>query len=148
MRTDSCGDDGGAFAAVGSPLAGWLNDRFGRRRVTILFTTFLGLTGFGFHSLTGILALFLWIFLIFFIFCADVTTTSYSTELFPTRYRSTAKETRQVLSTLATILGLSAVSALYLVFDSNWSAISVVCPFSLVAGWIVSLFCLKPLVEN
>ena len=34
---------------------------------------------------------------------------------------------------LAAIIGLSAVSALYLVFHSNWFAISVVCLFSLVA---------------
>ena len=130
---------GGAFATVGSPLTGWLSDRFGRTLITIAFTALLGLTGVAFYSLTGILAPFLWIILIFFILGAEVTTTSYSTELFPIRYRSTATGARQVLSTLAAILGLSAVSALYLVFDSNWIAISVVCLFSLVAPWIVWL---------
>ena len=130
---------GGAFATVGSPLTGWLSDRFGRTLITIAFTALFGLTGVAFYSLTGILAPFLWIILIFFILGAEVTTTSYSTELFPIRYRSTATGARQVLSTLAAILGLSAVLALYLVFDSNWIAISVVCLFSLVAPWIVWL---------
>ena len=71
---------------------------------------------------------------------SDVTTTSYSTELFPTRYRSTATGVRGLVSTLGAILALSAISGLYLVFGSNWVAISVLCLVSLIAPVIVWLF--------
>ncbi|MBT4494144.1 MAG: MFS transporter [Gammaproteobacteria bacterium] len=131
---------GGVFAIIGNPLSGWLSDRFGRKPITILFTTFLGLAGLAFYSVSGVLVPVLWTALIFFILGSDVTTTSYSTELFPTRYRSTATGVRGLVSTLGAILALSAISGLYLVFGSNWVAISVLCLVSLIAPVIVWLF--------
>jgi len=130
---------GGTFAIVGNPLAGWLSDRYGRKPVTIVFTAFLGIAGVAFYSASGILVPLLWTGLIFFVMGSDVTTTSYGTELFPTRYRSTATGVRGLISTMAAILGLSAISGLYFVFESNWTAISVVCAFSLIAPVVVWL---------
>ncbi len=130
---------GGALAIIGNPLAGWLSDRFGRKPITIIFTTFFAICGFTFYAASGIFVPLLWIGLIFFIMGSDVTTTSYGTELFPTRYRSTATGFRGMVSTFASILGLTAVSMLYVVFSSNWTAIAVLCAISLFAPIMVWL---------
>ncbi len=131
---------GGALAVVGNPLAGWLSDRFGRRPVTMVFTGLFALTAVFFYASVGMLVPLLWVVMIFFVFGSDVTLTSYGTELFPTKYRTTATGFRSIVSTTAGIAGLLAVSALYLVFDSNWVAISVLCALSLVVPLIVWMF--------
>ena len=131
---------GGALAIVGNPLAGWLSDRFGRKPITILFTGMFSLTALAFYAIGGVFVPLLWVGLIFFVMGSDVTTTSYGTELFPTRYRSTATGFRAIVSTAAGILGLTAVSLMYTVFESNWTSISVLCVISLIAPVMVWLF--------
>mgnify|MGYP003683570907 FL=1 len=131
---------GGALAIVGNPLAGWLSDRFGRRPVTMLFTGMFSLAALAFYSMGGVFVPLLWVGLIFFLMGSDVTTTSYGTELFPTRYRSTATGFRAIAATAAGIFGLTAVSLLYPIFDSNWTSIAVLCVISLIAPVMVWLF--------
>jgi len=131
---------GGALAIVGNPLAGWLSDRFGRRPVTMMFTGMFSLAALAFYSMGGVFVPLLWVGLIFFLMGSDVTTTSYGTELFPTRYRSTATGFRAIAATAAGIFGLTAVSLLYPVFDSNWTSIAVLCVISLIAPVMVWLF--------
>jgi len=131
---------GGAFAIVGSPLAGWLSDRKGRKPVTVVFSIAYTIVCIVFYTVGGFFTPFLWIGLIFFVMGTDVTLTSFGTELFPTAQRSTASGLRGLVGTMAAILGLSAVSALYLVFNSNWIAIAVVCCAGLVVPIVVWLF--------
>ena len=131
---------GGALAIVGNPLAGWLSDRFGRRPITTLFTGMFSLAAVAFYSLVGAFVPVLWIGFIFFMMGSSVTTTSYGTELFPTRYRSTATGFRAIVAAAAGILGLSTVSLLYPVFGSNWTSIAVLCAVSLIAPVMVWLF--------
>lgn len=130
---------GGGLAVVGNPLAGWLSDRFGRRPITVIFTLMFSITAIIFYAVSGVFVPLLWVFLIFFVMGSDVTTTSYGTELFPTRYRSTATGFRSIVATSAGILGLVAVSALYVVFESNWTSIIVICGISLIAPLIIWL---------
>ena len=131
---------GGALAIVGNPLAGWLSDRFGRRPMTTLFTAMLPLAAFAFYSMTGVIAPILWIGLIFFHSGSEVVSTSYGTELFPTRYRSTGTGFRAIVGSAAGIIGLSMVSLLYPIFGSNWTAITVLCAISLITPLMVWLF--------
>jgi hypothetical protein len=56
------------------------------------------------------------------------------------RDRSTATGFRAIVSTAAGILGLTAVSLMYTVFESNWTSISVLCAISLIAPVMVWLF--------
>lgn len=130
---------GGALAIVGNPLAGWLSDRFGRRPVTILFTGFFAFAAMVFYAATGVLVPMLWVAVVFFVMGGEVVTTSYSTELFPTRYRSTANGFRGVVVTLAAITGLAAVSALFPFTGSNWVSLSIMAAASLSAPLVVWL---------
>ena len=130
---------GGALAIIGNPLAGWLSDRYGRRPVTVIFMTFFALCTLLFYGVIGVVVPILWIGLIFFVMGSDVTLTSYSTELFPTRYRSTASGVKGMVAAIAATLGLSAVSGLYVIFGSNWTAIAVLAGVSLLAPLIVWL---------
>ncbi len=131
---------GGALAIIGNPLAGWLSDRFGRKPITVIFTTMFSVTGLVFYAASGVFVPLLWIGLIFFVMGSDVTTTSYGTELFPTRYRSTATGFRSIVATVAAIVGLSSVSVLFVIFDSIWVSISVLCAISLIAPVMVWVF--------
>ena len=98
-----------------------------------MFTGLFSVTALVFYSVTGVFVPLLWVLMIFFVMGSDVTTTSYGTELFPTRYRSTATGFRALVATIAGIIGLSAVSLLYVVVGSNWVAISLLCGVSLIA---------------
>lgn len=131
---------GGALAIVGNPLAGWLSDRFGRRPITVIFTGMFALIALTFYAVGGMFVPLLWVGLIFFLMGSEVTTTSYGTELFPTRYRATATGFRAVTATASVICGLAAVSLLYTVFESNWTSIAILCAVSLIAPVIVYLF--------
>ncbi len=131
---------GGALAIVGNPLAGWLSDRFGRKPVTILFTAMFSLVTLIFYLSSGVFVPLLWIALIFFVMGGDVTTTSYGTELFPTRYRTTANGFRGMVGTVAAIVGLTAVSVLFAYTGSNWVSIAIIAGVSLVAPFFVWMF--------
>jgi len=124
---------GGGLAIIANPLAGWLSDRVGRKPITILFTGMFSVVALIFYAVSGVFVPLLWVLMTFAIMGSDVTTTSYGTELFPTRYRTTATGFRSFVATVAGVIGLSAVSMLYVVFDSNWIAISVLCVFSFIA---------------
>ncbi len=131
---------GGGLAIIGNPLAGWLSDRFGRRPVTCIFAASFTFMGIIFYSAIGIYVPLLWIGLIFFVMGSDVTLSAYGTELFPTKYRSTATGFRGFMGTIASIMGLSAVSGLFLIFNSNWISIAVLCGICIVVPLIVWLF--------
>ncbi len=130
---------GGMLAIVSNTLAGWLSDRFGRKPITIIFTSLFAITGMVFYTVSGLFIPMLWIAMIFTVMGSDVTTTSYATELFPTRYRSTATGFRSMIGTVASILGLTAVSALYVVFESNWTSLAVLSALALIAPVLVWL---------
>ncbi len=131
---------GGAFAIIGNPLAGWLSDRFGRRRICSLFVTGFMLAAAGFYMAIGLLLPALWMLLIFFVMGTDVTMTAVGVELFPTSKRATAAGARSVIGTLGSVTGFAAVSVLFGVLGSNWSAIVVVTGAALIVPALVWLF--------
>ena len=131
---------GGLLAILGNPLAGWMSDRFGRRPVTCIFTLCFAFMAMFFYSAIGMFVPLLWIALIFFLMGGDVTLSTYGTELFPTKFRSSATGLRGFIGTIASILGLSAVSGLFMIFNSNWISIAVLCGVCFLAPVIVWLF--------
>jgi MFS family permease len=123
---------GGAFGIIGNPLAGWLSDRFGRRPTSIGFSLAFLLVASVFYGSLGVFVPFLWIGLIFFMMGTEVTVTAYGTELFPTRMRSTAAGVRGVVATIGAVMGLAAVSLLFVLVGSNWLAIMILCGIGII----------------
>lgn len=131
---------GGFFAVIGNPLAGWLSDRWGRRPITSIFLVLAGLGALGLYAGTGSAVGFLWVLLIFGNMGSEVTLAAYGAEMFPTSQRSTASGVRTFATTLGTVTGLAAVSALFAVLGSNWTALLVVAAGAGVAAALVGLF--------
>jgi MFS family permease len=113
---------GGALAIVGNMVAGWGSDRWGRRRVALVFI--LGQVGWtlAYYSVSGPL-LVAWVGRIFMALGANVTLSAFGVARFPTSSRSTAAGMRLVFLTLGGSLGLLLESLLYGVVASHWGAI-------------------------
>jgi MFS family permease len=131
---------GGGLAIIGNPLGGWLSDRFGRRPIGTIFAFGYGLALLAFYSFSGLLLPLLWIAYVFFSMGTDVTLSAYRTELFPTSMRSSAGGATHFVSVTGGIVGLMAVSALYGVVGSTWTAVLIVGSLTLlvpVAIWFL-----------
>ena len=131
---------GGAFGIVGNPLAGWLSDRFGRRPVSSGFSVGFLIIACIFYGSVGMFVPLLWIVLLFFLMGTDVTISSYGSELFPTRARSTATGIRGFVDTIGAAIGLAAVSGLFAVVGSIWHAIMILCGIGFVVPIMLYLF--------
>jgi len=129
---------GGALAIVGNPLAGWLSDRHGRRPVAGLFSTAFVVVAILFYgAFAAWAAPVLWVALIFSMMGTEITFAAFGVELFPTSQRSTASGVRALLFAIGSVAGLLAVSALFPLLGSNWSAITALAVVGLCAPIIV-----------
>jgi putative MFS transporter len=129
---------GGALAIVGNIVAGWGSDRWGRRRVALVFI--LGQVGWTlvYYSVSGPLLVVAWIGRIFTALGANVTLSAFGVELFPTSSRSTAAGVRLLFVTLGGSLGLLLEALLYRLVASHWVAIGILallaCPGALLVA--------------
>ena len=130
---------GGAFAVIGNTFAGWLSDRVGRKRVTILFLLSEAVFTLAYYNVSTSLVVPLWILMIFALLGSNVMIAAYGTELFPTSYRSTAAGVRSSVWTLGGSVGLVLESFLYNMLGSHWSAISLLATFAVLAPLIVAV---------
>jgi MFS family permease len=131
---------GGALAIIGNPLGGWLSDRHGRRPIGAIFAFGYAVALLLFYTVGGLLLPVLWIAYVFFSMGTDVTLSAYRTELFPTSMRSSAGGATHFVSVTGGIVGLIAVSALYGVVGSTWTAILIVASLTLlipIAIWFL-----------
>lgn len=129
---------GGSIGIFGSAFAGRLSDRRGRRLVAIAFLALHPAFVIGYYQAYGLWLVPLWIGAVFTGIGSGVVLATYGNELFPTSYRSTASGARLVLGTLGGVLGLTAESALYAVFGSHWTAISVLAGLAFAAPLVVA----------
>jgi MFS family permease len=121
---------------VGNVAAGRLADRAGRR-ATIAAALVVNAAGiFGFYNLPMPWPIAAWVAMMFCLVGADVLFGALGSELFPTRYRSTASSLRALAWTLGGAIGLAVEGALFgVVGDSHGEVISAM----LVLAWIPPL---------
>jgi MFS family permease len=129
---------GGALAIVGNLVAGWGSDRWGRRRVALVFI--LGQVGWtlAYYNVSGPALVAAWIGRIFMALGAHVTLGAFGVELFPTSSRSTAAGMRLVFVTLGGSLGLLLESLLYGIFASHWVTICALATLAFPGALLVA----------
>jgi putative MFS transporter len=132
------GVSGGFIGIFGGAFAGRLSDRLGRKRVATGFLLAHPLLVLGFYHGLGWPLVPLWIGMVFSGMAGGVVLAAFGNELFPTSYRSTASGARVIAATLGGVLGLWMEAVLYGVFQSHWTAISVLVTTALLAPVIVA----------
>ncbi len=130
---------GGALAVVGNTFAGWLSDRIGRKRITLLFLLAQIVLTIAYYNVGGVIVVMMWIGMIFALLGTNVMIAAYSAELFPTSYRSTAVGIRVAVATIGGSLGLLLESLLYGIVGSHWTAISWLAAGSVFALILVAM---------
>ena len=131
---------GGALGIVGNTVAGRWSDRWGRRRVTMVFILSQVILTILYYHAFGPILVPLWIAMIFAILGANVTLKAFGTELFPTSYRSTAAGLRIAVGTIGGSLGLLLESVLYGMLGSHWLSISILAATALAGPVLIHLF--------
>jgi MFS family permease len=129
---------GGFLAIFANTLAGRWSDRFGRRRLAVLFLALKPPLVVAFYNGSGAWLPPLWITMMFFGMGAGVLLRTFAAELFPTSYRSTASGAAAVVTTLGAMAGLGSQSLLYRALGSHWEAISVLALIALAAPFVVA----------
>ncbi len=114
----------GVAAPLGNLLAGWLGDRWGRKRVLVaaMITNALGLLAF--YNWSGPLVPVAFGVMLFSLQIVSPLFAALGAELFPTSYRSTASGVRQVVMTIGGAIGLWVEGNLYSYFGSHPAAIT------------------------
>lgn len=130
----------GIVAPTGNLLAGWVGDRWGRKRVLVCGILANGLGALAFYNLSGP-----WVPLAFGLTLLSLQIVSplfaaLGAELFPTSYRSTASGVRQVISTIGGACGLWVEGQLYAYFGSHTAAVTTLFVVLPIAPLIVWLF--------
>ena len=105
--------------------------------MTSLFSFGFALVAIGFYSAAGIIAPALWVLMIFSMMGTEVTISAFGAELFPTSERSTASGMRAVSRDAGNVAGLAAVSILFPLLGSNWTAIAMLGGVCLIVPPIV-----------
>jgi len=104
----------GIATPLGNLVSGTASDRFGRKPVTIVMSLVLSVAIALFYDGTGPVALTIGLALLFSaIGGIMVLHTALATELFPTRFRSTAAGLREAVATLGASSGLWILGLLY-----------------------------------
>ncbi len=130
----------GGLGIVGNTVAGRWSDRWGRRRITMLFILSQVVLTIIYYNAFGPILVALWIAMIFAILGANVTLKAFGTELFPTSYRSTAAGLRVAIGTIGGSLGLLFETLLYGMLGSHWLSICLLAAMALVGPVLIHWF--------
>jgi MFS family permease len=128
---------GGALGILGSIVAGLLSDRYGRRVMGAAFTLLAPLLTIWMYTATGRSIAPAWILETFFDVAAFMILNTYSAELFPTSYRSTAGSALAVAGTTGGALGLYFEGVLYNLTGSHARAVCYLTVFWIIAPMIM-----------
>jgi MFS family permease len=128
---------GGALGIMGSIVAGRMSDRYGRRVMGAAFTLLAPLLTIWMYTTTGRSIAPAWILETFFDVAAFMILNTYSAELFPTSYRSTAGSALAVAGTTGGALGLYFEGVLYNLTGSHARAVCYLTVFWIIAPMIM-----------
>lgn len=131
---------GGFVGITGSTFAGRLSDRFGRRRVAIVFLATHPAFVLGFYASAGAWVPVLWVGMVFSGIASGVVLGTYGNELFPTSYRSTASGARVFIATVGGVVGLQVEALIFGGLGDHWAAISSLAAVAFAAPFIVAGF--------
>ena len=131
---------GGFVGIFGGAFAGRLSDQYGRKKVASVFLLAHPVLVLAFYQGFGWPLVPIWIAMLFSAIAGGVVLATYGNELFPTSYRSTASGARTIIATLGGVLGLAAESVLYGIYQSHWTAISLLVLVAFTAPLIVIIF--------
>ena len=131
---------GGFVGIFGGAFAGRLSDQYGRKKVASVFLLAHPVLVLAFYQGFGWPLVPIWIAMLFSAIAGGVVLATYGNELFPTSYRSTASGARTIIATLGGVLGLFAESVLYGIYQSHWTAISLLVLVAFTAPLIVIIF--------
>lgn len=129
---------GGFLGIFGSAFAGRLSDKYGRKKVAIVFLTVHPLLVIAYYNAFGFMLPPLWIGMVFAGIGGGVVLGAFGNELFPTSYRSTSSGARMIVGTLGGVLGLMVEAVLFELFGSHWTAISVMVVLAFAAPLVVA----------
>lgn len=130
---------GGGLGILGNIIAGRLSDRFGRRAMGALFMFIAPLLTIWIYTAHGFSVAPAWTIELFFDTASGTIVRSFSAELFPTSYRSTAGSALSVAGTTGGALGLAIEGLLYRLTHSHWVAVRYLTVFWMIAP-IILLF--------
>jgi len=130
----------GVTAPVGNIVAGWLGDRWGRKRVLVWAMLANGLSVAGFYNLSGVGVPLAFGVMLLSLQIVSPLFAALGAEVFPTSCRSTASGVRQVVTTIGGACGLWVEGQLYGYLGTHTAAITALLIALPIAPLIVWLF--------
>jgi len=130
----------GAVGVVGSPWAGRMGDRFGRRVMAAVMLGFFPIWVFAFYTGPTWMAPFAWIGMVFASMSSSVVIRALTNETFPTSHRGTAGGFLSVMETAGASLGLFAFAYWMDLIGDQGLVIGLLSLMSLVSVLSLPLF--------
>jgi MFS family permease len=131
----------GAVGIVGSPIAGRMGDRFGRRAIGTAVLGFFPITAAAFYLGPGWLVPVGWVAMVFAIMASSVVVRGLTNEVFPTAQRATASGLLLSVETLGAASSLFLYTYLMGVLDERQGlAVSLIALLTLMSTASLALF--------
>ena len=128
----------GIVGAASALYLGSLSDRFGRRRLAVLLLMASPCAMVGFYEVSGALLPVLLVTFALIGTGADVSLAAMGKELFPTSYRSTVSGFVAMVAAAGGVIGLWAHGRLFDLIGDQWTAVSTLAAFGLLAPFILA----------
>ena len=128
----------GTIGVASALYLGSISDRFGRRRMGVLFLIASPCAMVGFYQASGpVLPVLLVIFALVGT-GADVSLAAMGKELFPTSYRSTVSGFVAMVAAVGGVIGLWAHGRIFELIGDQWTAVSALAIFGLIAPFVLA----------